>query len=45
MRAQQTDFDEDVENLKGKVLHIEENYYIQKMEAFMHKIKIDILMM
>ena len=27
MRAQQTDFDEDVENLKGKVLHIEENYY------------------
>ena len=27
MRAQQTDFDEDLENLKGKVLHIEENYY------------------
>ena len=27
MRAQQTDFDEDVENLKGKVLHVEENYY------------------
>lgn len=27
MRAQQTDFDEDLENLKGKVLHVEENYY------------------
>ena len=27
MRAQRTDFDEDLENLKGKVLHIEENYY------------------
>ncbi len=27
MRAQRTDFDEDLENLKGKVLHVEENYY------------------
>jgi len=27
MRAQQTDFDEDLENFKGKVLHVEENYY------------------
>ena len=27
MRAQQTDFDEDLENFKGKVLHVEEKYY------------------